>query len=57
MFTDSGIYEEGDNMIAGVRGAFFLMVAFLFFVLIISMFALGTVMRPGRWIERPRHAH
>lgn len=43
-------------MIAEVRGAFFLLVAFLFFLVIIGVLALGTVMKPGRWSERPRPA-
>ncbi len=37
-----------------VRGAMVLMLALLFFVLIIGLFALSTVMRPRRWSERPR---
>jgi hypothetical protein len=44
-------------MIAELRGAFFLLVAFLFFLIIIGMRALGTVMQPGRWSERPKPAN
>jgi len=43
-------------MIADLRGAFFLMVSLVFFLLIVGLLALGTVMRPGRWSERPRVA-
>jgi hypothetical protein len=39
-----------------LRGAFFLMAAVIFFMLIIAVLALGSVMRPGRWSERPRLA-
>lgn len=43
-------------MIAGMRGAFFILVALAFFIIIVGLLALGTVMRPGRWSERPRFA-
>jgi len=39
-----------------LRGAVLLFVAFVFFLLIIGMLMLGSVMRPGRWSERPRVA-
>ena len=39
-----------------LRGAVLLFVAFVFFLIIISMLVLGSVMRPGRWSERPRVA-
>jgi hypothetical protein len=42
-------------MITELRGAFFLMLSLVFFLAIIGLFALSTVMRPGRWSERPRH--
>lgn len=41
-------------MLGEVRGAFVLLAAFLFFLIIVGMLALGTAMRPGRWSERPR---
>jgi hypothetical protein len=40
-------------MIAELRGGFFLLLSFALFVLIIGMLALGTVMRPARWRDRP----
>lgn len=43
-------------MLAEMRGAFFLFVSLVFFLIIISLLALGTVMRPVRWSERPRPA-
>lgn len=41
-------------MLNELRGAFVLLIAFLFFLMIIGVLALGTVMKPGRWSERPR---
>ena len=41
-------------MIGEVRGAFVLLAAFLLFLIIVGMLALGTVLKPGRWSERPR---
>lgn len=41
-------------MLAEMRGAFFLFVSLVFFLIIIGVFALGTPMRPVRWSERPR---
>jgi hypothetical protein len=43
-------------MIDGLRAAFLLVVSFFFFLMIIGLLALGTVMRPGRWSERLRPA-
>jgi hypothetical protein len=43
-------------MLAEMRGAFFLFVSFVFFMVIIGLLALGTAMRPIRWSERPRPA-
>ena len=43
-------------MINELRGTFLLSVAFVFFLLIIGMLVLGSVMRPSRWSERPRVA-
>jgi len=37
-----------------LRGAVLLFVAFVLFLIIIGMLVLGSVMRPGRWSERPR---
>ena len=39
-----------------LRGAVLLFAAFVFFLIIIGMLVLGSVMRPGRWSERPRVA-
>ena len=41
-------------MITGLRSTFFLMVSFVFFLIIIGMFGLSTILRPGRWSERLR---
>jgi hypothetical protein len=41
-------------MISELRGAFFLVVSLVFFLAIIALVALGTVMQPDRWSERPR---
>jgi hypothetical protein len=43
-------------MVSELRGAVLLFVAFVFFLIIIGMLTLGSVMRPGRWSERPRVA-
>jgi len=43
-------------MVGELRGAALLFVAFVFFLIIIGMLVLGSVMRPGRWSERPRVA-
>ena len=43
-------------MIAEIRGAFFLVICLVFFLIIIGVLALGTFMRSDRWIERARHA-
>jgi len=43
-------------MIAEMRAAFFLFLSLLFFVIIIGLLTVGTVMRPARWSERSRHA-
>ncbi|HSA85264.1 MAG TPA: hypothetical protein VLE46_03715 [Nitrospira sp.] len=41
-------------MMSELRGAVVLLVTLIVFVIIIGVLALGTVMRPGRWSERPR---
>jgi len=41
-------------MLSEVRGAFFLFVSLVFFLIIIGLLTLGTAMRPIRWSERPR---
>jgi hypothetical protein len=41
-------------MLSEMRGAILLFVTLLVFVIIIGMLALGTIMQPGRWSERPR---
>ena len=43
-------------MITGLRSTFFLMVSFVFFLIIIGMIGLSTILRPGRWSERLRPA-
>jgi hypothetical protein len=43
-------------MVSELRGAALLFVAFVFFLIIIGVLLLGSVMRPGRWSERPRVA-
>ena len=44
-------------MVSELRGALVLFVAFLFFLIIIGVVVLaGSIMRPGRWSERPRLA-
>lgn len=43
-------------MLPNLRGAFFLLVSLMFFACIIAVVAMGTVMRPGRWSDRPRVA-
>jgi len=44
-------------MVAELRGAFFLLLSLTLFLLIVGALALGTVMKPGRWSERPRSAN
>jgi hypothetical protein len=46
--------EEFRAMMNELRGAVVLLVTLIVFVIIIAVLALGTVMRPGRWSERPR---
>ena len=41
-------------MIAELRAVFFLVMSFAFFLIIIGLLGLSTVMNPGRWSERPR---
>jgi hypothetical protein len=41
-------------MINELRGAIVLVVTLMVFLIIIGILALGTVMKPGRWSERPR---
>ncbi len=43
-------------MITGLRATFFLAVSFVFFLIIIGLLGLSTVMSPSRWIERMRSA-
>lgn len=43
-------------MITGLRSTFFLVVSFVFFLIIVGMLGLSTMMRPGRWSERLRSA-
>ncbi len=41
-------------MLPNLRGAFFLMVTLVLFAVIIAVLAMGTVMKPDRWCERPK---
>ncbi len=41
-------------MITGLRATFFLAVSFVFFLIIIGLLGLGTIMNPSRWSERVR---
>jgi hypothetical protein len=41
-------------MITGLRATFFLVVSFIFFLIIIGLLGLSTVMNPSRWSERVR---
>lgn len=43
-------------MFTEVRGAFFLFVSLVFFLMIVSLLGLGAVMRPVRWSERQKPA-
>jgi hypothetical protein len=39
-----------------VRAVFFLVASLVFFLFIVGILALGAVLKPGRWSERPRVA-
>jgi len=41
-------------MLTEMRGAFFLVLSLVFFLIIVGSLALGMFMRPCRWIERLR---
>ena len=41
-------------MMSEMRGAILLLVALIFFLLVIGVLVLGTLMNPDRWSERPR---
>ena len=41
-------------MMDEVRATFFLVVSLVFFLLIIGVLAVGAMMRPRRWSDRPR---
>lgn len=43
-------------MIAELRATFFLVVSFVFFLIIIGVLGLSTIMSSGRWSERTRAA-
>jgi hypothetical protein len=43
-------------MIAELRGTFFLLLSVVFFVAIIGLLALSTLMKPDRWSDRARPA-
>jgi hypothetical protein len=40
-------------MTGEVRAVFFLVLSLVFFLIIVGVLALGTVMKPRRWSERP----
>jgi hypothetical protein len=42
--------------VESMRVAFFLFVSFVFFLIIIGLLALGSVMSPVRWNERSKRA-
>jgi hypothetical protein len=41
-------------MLTELRGGLFLVMSLVFFLFIIAVLTLGTIMRPGRWSERPK---
>jgi hypothetical protein len=41
-------------MITELRAMFFLVVSFVFFLIIIGLLGLSTIMSSGRWSERTR---
>jgi hypothetical protein len=41
-------------MMTELRAAFFLLVSFVFFLIIIGVLGLSTIMNPSRWSERVR---
>jgi hypothetical protein len=43
-------------MTTELRATFFLVVAFVFFLIIIGVLGLSTIMSAGRWSERKRAA-
>lgn len=43
-------------MIAELRATFFLAVSFVFFLIIIGVIGLSTILKPGRWSERQKSA-
>ncbi len=43
-------------MMAELRSALVLLIAVLFFLLIVGVLAIGSIMRPARWSERARIA-
>jgi hypothetical protein len=43
-------------MVTELRAMFYLVVSFVFFLIIVGLLGLSTVMRSGRWSERTRRA-
>ncbi|MGA6828415.1 hypothetical protein ACO9S2_12465 [Nitrospira sp. NS4] len=43
-------------MIAGMKSAGVLVLSLVLFGVIVGLLAIGTVMKPGRWSDRPRGA-
>ena len=41
-------------MITGLRSTVFLAASFVFFLIIVSVLGLSTIMKPGRWSERTK---
>ena len=42
-------------MLTEIRGAFFLVLSLVFFLIIMGALAFGVIMKPARWIERLKH--
>lgn len=48
------LIERVGLMITELRATFFLVVSFIFFLIIIGVLGLSTIMNPRRWSERLR---
>jgi hypothetical protein len=49
-------FRKEPVMLSEFKAACVLLTSFLFFLLILGLLALGSVMRPNRWSERTRPA-
>jgi hypothetical protein len=45
---------KGGVMITELRAAFFLALSVVFFLIILGVLGLSTIMNPGRWSQRTR---